>query len=164
MWDNQANGFGGPDIDDQLEFRRLFDGKVPGLGALSNSGDVAGGAAEKIGYAHTVAHESSVLHVIRCVIHCRDTAFYGDVRHLSSIGEKVRTGQHQSGASTAVRRCFERGLDILRAQYLDDLNAERKRACRTFYIRQSLRVARCCRCPDDDHASKPRNGVLEYFK
>src|SRR5262249_8740202 len=70
MWDAQANGFGGPQIDDQLKFRGLFDGKVSGIRALSNPADVGSGAAEKIRYAHTVAHEASVPHVIRCVVHC----------------------------------------------------------------------------------------------
>src|SRR5215469_17771638 len=101
MWDAQANGFGGPQIDDQLKFRGLFDGKVPGMRALSDPVDVSSGAAEKIRYAHTVAHKASVPHVIRCVIHCRDTAFYGDVCHQCSIGEEMRTGHHQNSTSMA---------------------------------------------------------------
>src|SRR6516162_9325589 len=33
-----------------------------------------------------------------------------------------------------------------------------------LYVHQALRVARCCRCPDDRHAGEAGNGVLEYLE
>src|SRR6476619_1368808 len=57
--DGKPNGFRGSQIDDELKFGRLFDGKVPWPRTFNNLVDVGCGAAEKICYAHTVAHEAA---------------------------------------------------------------------------------------------------------
>src|SRR4029077_4456042 len=89
--DGKPNGFRGSQIDDELKFGRLFDGKVPWPRTLNNLVDVGCGAAEKICYAHTVAHEAAILHVTRCVVHVGDAVPLGAARHSCSIGEEVRT-------------------------------------------------------------------------
>ena len=59
-------------------------GRSPGLAPLAMLVDVGRGAAEQIYYAHTVAHETAVFHIIRRIVHRRNAAFHGDIGHSCS--------------------------------------------------------------------------------
>src|SRR6266511_6312525 len=52
----EAKRFCGLEIDDKLEFGRLFDRQIAGIGALENSVDVACGAAKQIAVAWSITH------------------------------------------------------------------------------------------------------------
>src|SRR3981189_1978375 len=52
--DRNAERLGGLQIDDQLELRRLLDGKVGWLRALEDLVHVCGGASDEIGPVHRI--------------------------------------------------------------------------------------------------------------
>lgn len=47
-WKFDAGGFGGLEIEDELELGRLFDGQVGGPGALENLLDIGGGTPTQV--------------------------------------------------------------------------------------------------------------------
>src|SRR4051812_30288994 len=58
-WHGEANRFGGPQIDDEFEFRRLLNRKVAGLFALENAPAIDAKLAARIGAIGTVAHQTT---------------------------------------------------------------------------------------------------------
>src|SRR5262245_60382239 len=60
----------GPQIDDDLEFGRLLDGQIGGLGALQDLVNVARGTTEIVTNVGAVAHEATDLRVCPVAVHC----------------------------------------------------------------------------------------------
>jgi len=56
-WNGEAEGFGGLQVDDELELGRLLDWQIGGLGALENSVHKLGGAAVEVPKVRAVGHE-----------------------------------------------------------------------------------------------------------
>src|SRR5258707_15389820 len=59
LWDRQAEGLGGLEVDDQLELGGLLDGQVAYLGTLEDPVDVGRRAPEEIGHIGPVGHEAA---------------------------------------------------------------------------------------------------------
>src|SRR5215469_1648504 len=67
LGDRNAKGVGGLEVDDQLELRRLLDGKVGRLGALKDLVDITSGATERAAQILAVAHKTaSVGQLTKC--------------------------------------------------------------------------------------------------
>src|SRR5258708_32828605 len=59
--DREAEGFGGLEVDDQLELRRLLDREIPRLRALEDLVDEESRAPEEIRVVRAVTDESTSL-------------------------------------------------------------------------------------------------------
>src|SRR5687768_12494820 len=57
-WDGEAEGLGGLEVDDQLEFRRLLDRQIRWLGALEDLVDVDRSTSLHLGSIHSIGHET----------------------------------------------------------------------------------------------------------
>ena len=58
----QSDLFGGLEIDDELELRRLFHWEIRRLCAFQDLIDVSGGATKQIEIAGTIVHQSASVH------------------------------------------------------------------------------------------------------
>src|SRR5262249_21737084 len=67
------------EVDDEVEFDRLFHRQVGGVGALQNLMHVAGGLPEQVGQACAVGHQSPRTHVLAQLIHCRQPVLRHEV-------------------------------------------------------------------------------------
>ena len=56
--DREPKGLRGLQVDHELEFGGLLDGKVGGLGALQDLVHVKGGAPKQLGKARPIGHEA----------------------------------------------------------------------------------------------------------
>src|SRR6267378_1903950 len=59
--DREAEGFGGLEVDDQLELRGLLDGQIAGFGALEDLVNVDSGAPEEILRVRRIANKAAIL-------------------------------------------------------------------------------------------------------
>src|SRR3989304_3599828 len=64
LGDLEADGLGGPHVDDQLELRGLLHGQVRGLGPFQDFVHVGGGAPEVIQEDRRVGHEATGVHIL----------------------------------------------------------------------------------------------------
>ena len=64
--DRQPESAGGVQVDHCLEFRRLFDGQISGLGAFENPVNIEGGAAEQVIVVRRIGNETTRLGVEVC--------------------------------------------------------------------------------------------------
>jgi hypothetical protein len=78
------------EVDDQLELRRLLDGKVGGFGALEDPIHVGGGLPVGIENARPVRHETPGLHTLPDAICCRQAAPGCEVCEPCSMGAEDR--------------------------------------------------------------------------
>jgi hypothetical protein len=74
--------FSGFQIDDQLEFRWLFDGQIRRLGAFEDFVHVSGGAAVKVSEMDSVGHKSTVLDQTPRLVHGRQAKLAGVFNYL----------------------------------------------------------------------------------
>src|SRR6266446_5959449 len=58
--DGQAEGFGGLEVDNQLEAHGLLHGQVGGLGAFQDSVYVVGATLEGVSQLRPISHEASI--------------------------------------------------------------------------------------------------------
>src|SRR5262245_17460544 len=66
--------FSGLEVDDKVEFGRLLDWNVGGLGALQNLVHMGGGAPVQIRTPRTIGHQAARLRELGCAVDCRQTA------------------------------------------------------------------------------------------
>ena len=116
--DRQADLLGGLEIDDQLELRRLLHWNFGGLGTFENFVHVGGGAAEQIGNAHAVAHESAVFDKFWRVVNCREPVLRRKLCNQSSLRNEGGNRQREDCIGMLLTRSSKPGLNILRTSYL----------------------------------------------
>src|ERR1043166_6036883 len=69
--DGEAECFGGLEVDDQLELRRLLDGEFGGLGALQDLVDVGRGTPKDISSVRSIGHQAPGIDIVSVWVHCR---------------------------------------------------------------------------------------------
>src|SRR5262249_50521808 len=75
----------GLEIDDKLEFGRLLDGQIAGIGALKNSVDVACGAAKHITVVRSITDQAACLGKCPIGIHRWQSTSPGQSQDLASL-------------------------------------------------------------------------------
>src|SRR5262245_3578657 len=81
----EAERLCGLEIDDKLEFGRLFDGQIAGIGALKNSVDVACGAAKHITVVRSITDQAACLGKCPIGIHRWQSTSRGQSQDLASL-------------------------------------------------------------------------------
>src|SRR5262245_62658514 len=59
--DREAQGFGGLEVDDEFEFRRLLDGEISWLGASENLVHIDRSTSRHFGDINSIGHEATLL-------------------------------------------------------------------------------------------------------
>src|SRR5262249_46717990 len=93
----QAESFRGLEVDDQLEFGGLLDGKVGGLGALEDLVHVNCGLLEDVGKARSVGHQPPELYCLPIWEHAWQSSTGRKVHNETSIGIAGRTFPNKEG-------------------------------------------------------------------
>src|SRR5262249_47552948 len=113
--DGEAEGLGGFEVDDELEFRRLLDGKVGGLCALEDLVHVDGSMSANLKGTEAVRHEPAGVYVCPLPVDTWKPMLYGDLREMFT----VNAGDHierDNDSANAIPFCLGYGLvDIKRS-------------------------------------------------
>src|SRR5262249_32247502 len=112
-WNRQADLFRCFEVDDELEFCRLLDWQVGGLGPLQNFVHICSGAAVQVGQAHAVGHKPTSFDPFRKVVYRRQSALYCEVKNPCSMRTEHRTRQHDESVSPPLACGSEGSLNIL---------------------------------------------------
>src|SRR5262249_31427356 len=108
--DGEAKHPSGLEIDDKLEFCRLFDPQIAGIGALENSVDVACGAAKHITVVWSITDQAACLNKCPIRIHRRESTSRGQIQDLASLTVEDRIGNNDEGLHSFFLYLFERVL------------------------------------------------------
>src|SRR5262249_3910303 len=92
---DEAEGFRGLEVDDEVELGRLLHGQVGGLGPLEDLLHVAGGAAEELGDAGPVGHEPAHARELEEGVDRGDAVLRCQLRDVRPAAHAERVGQHQ---------------------------------------------------------------------
>src|SRR5262249_3485824 len=98
-------------IDDKLEFGRLFNRQIAGIGALENSVDVTCGAAKQITVAWSITDQAACLGKFTIGIHRRQSISRGQIQDLASLTVDDRIGNNDEGLHRLFLYLFERVLN-----------------------------------------------------
>src|SRR5262245_56111493 len=99
------------EIDDKLEFDRLFYGQIAGIGALKNSVDVACGAAKNITVVWSITDQAACIGKCPRVIHRRQSTSRGQSQDWVSLTIEDRIGNNDEGLHSLFLYLFERILN-----------------------------------------------------
>src|SRR5262245_28054399 len=107
----EAERLSGLEIDDKLEFGRLFDRQIAGIGALENSVDVACSAAKHITVVWSITDQAACLGKCPIRIHRRQSTSRGHIQDLASLTVEDRIGNNDEGLHKLFLYLFERVLN-----------------------------------------------------
>ena len=111
-------------VDDELEFRRLFYGKIGGLGAFENLVDVRRGASHEDVEVRPVAHETTRACPRPPTSHKRDSLVAGKLHDAGTVGVHEPRGHHYDSLSTLPRGSLERPVETSGTPYLKRLDVD----------------------------------------
>ena len=83
--DRQVERFGGLEIDDEIEFRRLLDRQVAGLGAFEYLVHVGSAAPKQIGSVRSIGHEAPSLDILSESVHSRQPVLCSQIYETSFL-------------------------------------------------------------------------------
>src|SRR5262245_62979782 len=109
----EADGLGSPQIDDQLEPRRLLDRQIGRLGAAQQRGELpAHYVAIELKDAGPIANEATLLRPFRPLIHGRQLQCRSAVQNDLSVVEEERGRQHVEPRGVRSFRRVDRRRDF----------------------------------------------------
>src|SRR4030095_6401489 len=106
--DREAEGFGGLEVDDESELRRLLDRQVGWLGALENLRRQRRAPPEQIGIIRPVAQEAAKLRPDRRLRNRREPVRGGELQE--TCAERKRDVMHPE---RIMPRCCDRGQGMV---------------------------------------------------
>src|SRR6267142_5901456 len=124
-WDREADGFGGLEVDDQLEFRRLLDRQVAGPGALEDLVDEDGAASCAILLRRKVSHQATELQPDGRDERCRQARLDGKVDDPLPLVDPIRpAARDEKRAGAGLLDWRERCRELLRFTRLERLELQ----------------------------------------
>jgi hypothetical protein len=84
-WNGEADLLGGFQVDHELKLHRLLHRQVVGRSAFQNLVDVGSGAAEHVGSAWPIGHETTGLGKLAIKMYCWQAALCGKLRDPYSL-------------------------------------------------------------------------------
>src|SRR5262245_28772055 len=111
--DRHAERVGGLAIDHQVEFRRLLDRQVAGLGAFEDLIHIRRGAAEKIGKVLAVAHQPARHHVFPLPEHRRQPICQREFGNSPTLSEENSVARYYERLHPRLGECSECTLGLL---------------------------------------------------
>ena len=106
-WRNiEAVRFGGLEIDDQLELRRLLEGEIARFGPLQDLIHVRRGAPVNVDHLGSVGHEAAGVRKFPQVSDQRQPIAGREVHDLFSVTKEHGVGQHEDSTGAL---CLHRG-------------------------------------------------------
>src|SRR3989337_479477 len=128
LGDLEADGLGGPHVDDQLELRGLLHGQVRGLGPFQDFVHVGGGAPEVIQEDRRVGHEATGVPILPQSVYRRQPVFGCKTHDACSVGKGQRVLQRDESTGALPAGGFERAIEIVWPPPLQRLQRHSQRA------------------------------------
>src|SRR5215467_4716356 len=110
--DRQAKGFGGLEVDDQLELGGLLDRQVAGLGALEDLVDIDGGASGLLEEVRYIRHQATLTSVVLVLEHRGEPELNRPVQDPPAVKEEERVIQREQRIGTLRRQGGQGALEL----------------------------------------------------
>src|SRR5262245_37934470 len=143
LWNRDAKGLRGFEIDDQFEFSRLLYRQISRLFALENLAGINAHLTVYVGKSRSVAHQSTRNDEVADLIHGWERTSRG--KRYNPLVDEKRIRLHEQRARSHAAQRIERDIDLGFAACMDDLNPHIKllrRVERIPHILLSDRIAR----------------------
>src|SRR5262245_24675048 len=109
----QAEGFGGLEIDDQLELCRLLDREIAGLGPLEDLVDIDGGASGLLEEVRYIGHQATLTSVVLVLEHRGEPELNRAVQDPPAVKEEERIIQGEERIGTLSCQGGQGSLELL---------------------------------------------------
>src|SRR5207245_2196042 len=116
--DRQAERLRRLEVDDQLELRRLLDGKVGGLGASKDLVYVTGDTAIEFSKHRSVSHQPSSSRDLAPFVHRCDASSRGHFNDPLVLSIEAREGGNEEGIDLFLGHGFKSGVVASRARHV----------------------------------------------
>src|SRR5262245_56223897 len=110
--DREAEGFGGLEVDDQLELGGLLDGEVGRLGALEDLVGVDGGTPKQITEVRAITHQPTRLHMIPPHEECWQPVPERQLGYSLSRGHVGAEDEYEDSLRVLARHCQQGDFQI----------------------------------------------------
>src|SRR5262249_2720775 len=148
------------EVDDEVEFDRLFHRQVGGGGALQNLLHVAGGPPGPVGQAWAGGHQSSRTPGLAPLLHCRQPVLRHEVHDPCDTELVDWFGSHRERIGALLHHCCECGLELdARADAYGD-NRHTQRRCRSLYPFELEDIGGVVRIKEKGYARGGGNSLL----
>src|SRR5262245_7192530 len=112
--DREAEGFGGLEVDDQIELRDLLEGKISRLCTLQDLINVVSSASIQLPVVWRVSEQSAILRIGLYVIDGGDAEPCGKSNHAVDVRLMCRVRRHEEYPRRLLRDCAECDFQLRR--------------------------------------------------
>src|SRR5712691_2132837 len=146
-----AERLGGLEVDHQLEFGRLLDRQIAGLGALQDLVHVRGSSAIQVGQHRPIAHESARRRKLPVVIHRGQAVVRRKLHDPSLIEVDQVAPERDQGVNTLLLDGREGRFKVVRSSHLDRCKTDTQRGSGRDRLSHPERGAGDVRTPEHGH-------------
>src|SRR5262245_54253121 len=152
--DGQPEGFGGLEVDDELELGRLLDRQIGGLGTLENLVHVNGSAPVEVKNVRAIRHEATGVDMELQGEHRRQVAPCREPCNLLSLGGTSECWVQQNDESAGTLFCDRRegAVDLAGTTRLEVLKPHPQSLGRNLRVAQLWCATWIGRIREDGHA------------
>ena len=164
MRNGQAERLRRLEVDDQLELRRLLDGKVSRLRPLQDLVRVSGGAAEHVRTVYPIHRKTARVRELPQVKYRRQAALDRKIRNPFEIRHEHRVWHDGQSASARPGCLFERLREIGGAPYLERMKLDSELPCWELDFFPTECGAAVLWIPEHSHAGELGNNFPEELQ
>src|SRR5712691_6236143 len=150
-----AERLGRLEVDHQLEFGRLLDRQIAGLGALQDLVHVRGSSAIQVGQHRPIAHESARRRKLPVVIHRGQAVVRRKLHDPSLIEVDQVAPERDQGVNTLLLDGREGRFKVVRSSHLDRCKTDTQRGSGRDRLSHPERGAGDVRTPEAGRKSFP---------
>src|SRR5262244_657557 len=111
--DCEPEGFGGLEVDDELEYGRLLDGEICRFRALQDLVHVASGAPGLLEEVRYIGHQTTLTSVVLVLEHRREPELNRRVQDPPAVKEEERIIQREERIGTLSRQGGQGSIELL---------------------------------------------------